>query len=189
MRRKVLSKEEFAAKLRAELAARPKPPPPAESREATVEALRHFTHIFSQAVYGAAVGDPKGYAAFLDAEPAREDLGRALHDALAASRFITPDHPEWDTVMRPPTEDEIKAQEDALKRRAGIKTRKALYNGAGLVSVTMRDCTIELHPLRYLGRGAWEGVRGQEPIRLPGSISDSELGDAVTAAIEISRSL
>lgn len=187
MKQKVLTKEEFAAKLRAELAARPKPPPPVESREATVEAFRHFTHVFSHAVYRAAYGDPKGYAAFLDPDPARGDLGRAVHEALAASRFITPDHPEWGTVMRPPTEDEIRAQEDDLKRRAGIKTRKALYNGAGLVSVTMRDGAIELRPLRHLGRGAWEGIRGQEPIRLPGSISDTELGDAVTAAIEISR--
>ena len=189
MKRKVLTKEEFAAKLRAELAARPKPPPPARRSVATVEALRHFTHIFSHAVYRAAVGDPKGYTAFLDAEPAREVLGRAVHEALAASRFITPDHPEWDTVMRPPTEDEIRAQEDDLKRRAGIKTRKALYNGAGLVSVTMRDGAIELRPLRHLGRGAWEGIRGQEPVRLPESVPDAELGQAVAAAIEISRTL
>lgn len=184
---RALAKDEFAAKLRAELASRPAPPPPPKRKRATVEAYRHFTHIFSHAVYRATVGDPKGYTAFLDAEPAREVLGRAVHEALAASRFITPDHPEWDTVMRLPTEGEVRAQEDDLKRRAGIKTRKALYNGAGLVSVTMRDGAIELRPLRHLGRGAWEGIRGHESIRLPGSISDTELGDAVNAAVEISR--
>ncbi|MEX5729803.1 hypothetical protein Ga0609869_003156 [Rhodovulum iodosum] len=178
------------AQLKAQNARKPKPPPsppPARRSVATVEALRHFTHIFSQAVYRAAVGDPRGYAAFLDPEPPREDLGRAVHDALAASRFITPDHPEWDTVMRPPTEDEIRAQEDDLKRRAGIKTRKALYNGAGLVSVTMRDGAIELRPLLHLGRGAWEGIKGHEPVRLPESVSNAELGEAVAAAIDISR--
>jgi hypothetical protein len=185
-----MSFEKALAQMKAQNARKPKPPPsppPARRSVATVEALRHFTHIFSQAVYRAAVGDPRGYAAFLDPEPAREDLGRALHDALAASRFITPDHPDWDTVMRPPTEDEIRAQEDDLKRRAGIKTRKALYNGAGLVSVTMRDGAIELRPLLHLGRGAWEGIKGHEPVRLPESVSNAELGEAVAAAIEISR--
>ncbi|GHE06496.1 hypothetical protein U879_08250 [Defluviimonas sp. 20V17] len=185
-----MSFEKALAQMKAQNARKPKPPPPpqpAESREATVEAYRQFMHVFSQAVYGAAVGDPKGYAAFLEAEPARGDLGRAVHEALAASRFITPDHPEWDAIMRMPTEDEIRAQEDDLKRRAGIKTRKALYNGAGLVSVTLRDGAIELRPLRHLGRGAWEGIRGHEPVRLPEFVSDTELGEAVAAAIKISR--
>lgn len=185
-----MSFEKALAQMKAQNARKPKPPPPpppAESREATVDAYRQFTHVFSHAVYRAAVGDPKGYAAFLDPEPARERLGRAVHEALAASRFITPDHPEWDAIMRMPTEDEIKAREEDLKRRAGVKTNKALYNGVGSVAVTLRDGQIELRPLRYLGRVAWEGIRGHEPIRLPESVSDTELGDAVTAAIEISR--
>ncbi|MDF0602616.1 contact-dependent growth inhibition system immunity protein [Psychromarinibacter sp. C21-152] len=185
-----MSFKKALAQMKAQNARRPKPPtppPPVESKEATVDAYRQFTHVFSHAVYRAAVGDPKGFAAFLDPQPAREDLGRAVHEALAASRFITPEHPEWDTVMRPPTADEIKARENDLKRRAGVKTNKALYNGVGSVAVTLQDGQIELSPLRHLGRGAWEGIRGHEPIRLPGSISDTELGDAVTAAIEISR--
>lgn len=187
MKRKVLTKEEFAAKLRAELAARPKPPPPAESREATVEAFRNFTHVFSHAVYRAAYGDPKGYAAFLDPDPAREDLGRAVHDALAASRFITPGHPEWDAIMRMPTEGETKAREEALKLRAGVKTVKALYTGVGSVAVTLRDGQIELHALRHRGRGAWEGIRGHKPVLLPESVSNIDLGEAVAEAIKISR--
>lgn len=184
-----MSFEKALAQMKAQNARKPKPPPPppAESREATVEAYRQFTHVFSQAVHSTAVGDPKGYAAFLDAEPAREDLGRALHDALTASRFTTPDHPEWDTIMRPPTADEIKAREADLKRRAGVKTNKALYKGVGSVAVTLQDGQIKLNPLRHRGRGAWEGIRGHEPIRWTASVSDAELGDAVTAAIEISR--
>lgn len=185
-----MSFEKALAQLKVQNARKPKPPappPPKECKEATVDAFRHFTHVFSHAVYRAAVYDPQGYAAFLDAEPAREDLGRAVRDALAASRFITPDHPEWDIIMRPPTADEIKAREEDLRRRAGVKTNKALYNGVGSVAVTLRDGQIELRPLRHLGRGAWEGIRGHQPIRLPGSVSDTELGDAVNAAIEISR--
>ena len=185
-----MSFEEALAQMKAQSARKPKPPPappPAESREATVEAFRHFTYVFSHAVYRAAYGDPKGYAAFLDAEPAAEVLGRAVYYALAASRFITPDHPEWDTVMRPPTAVEIKGREDDLKRRAGVKTNKALYNGVGSVAVTLQDGKIELHPLRHRGRGAWEGIKGHEPVRLADSASSAELGEAVAAAIEISR--
>ncbi|MFC3119352.1 hypothetical protein ACFOHS_18735 [Jhaorihella thermophila] len=81
------------AQLKAQNARKPKPPappPPKERKEATVDAFRHFTHVFSQAVYGAAYGDPKGYTEYLDPSPTNADLGRALRAALAASRFITP---------------------------------------------------------------------------------------------------
>jgi len=153
-----------------------------------MEAFRQFTLLFSHAVYRGGYGDPKGYAAFLDAEPAREDLGRAVHDALAARRFIPPDHPEWSTVIRMPTEDEIKAREEDLKRRAGVKTLKALNTGVGSVAVTLRDGQIELRPLRHRGRGTWEGIRGHKPTRLPESVSDAELGDAVAVALDVSKS-
>lgn len=185
-----MSFEKALAQMKAQNARKPKPPPPsppAESRAATVEAFRQFTHVFSQAVYRAAYGDPKGYAAFLAAEPAHDDLGRAVHDALAASRFITPGHPEWEAIMQMPTEGEIKAREEDLKLRAGVKTVRALYTGFGGVAVTLRDGQIELHALRHLGRGAGEGIRGHEPVLLPESVSDTDLGEAVAEAIRISR--
>ena len=143
--------------------------------------------MFFLAVYLSAYGEPEGYTEYLDPEPTNAELGQALRAALAASRFITPDHPEWDSVMRPPTAVEIKGREDDLKRRAGVKTNKTLYNGVGSVAVTLQDGQIELHPLRHRGRGAWEGIKGHEPVRLAESVSSAELGKAVAAAIEISR--
>lgn len=159
---RALAKDEFAAKLRAELASRPAPPPPPKRKRATVEAYRHFTHIFSHAVYRATVGDPKGYTAFLDAEPAREVLGRAVHEALAASRFITPDHPEWDTVMRLPTEGEVRAQEDDLEtscrhqdpQGALQRSRTGFRHHAG-----WRNRTASVAPSRPRGLGGDQGTR------------------------------
>lgn len=186
-----MSFEKALAQLKASNARQPKPPappPPPERKVATVDAYRQFTQVYSHAVYGFAYGDPKGYTAFLDPEPTVEDLGRSVREALTASRYISPDHPEWDAVIRPPTADDIREREDELKHRAGVKTRKALYNGAGCVAITLQDGEIELRPLRYRGSGGWEGITGHETVRLPEAVPDVELGAAVAAVIEVSRS-
>ena len=116
------------------------------------------------------------------------DIGREARKALLASRFITPDHPEWDAVMRFPTKEEFKAWEEADKARAGVKTLKALFNGAGNVSLRLQDGQIEIKPTRYRGRGHWEGIRGHEDTVLPEDVSDEALGKAVLKALDISKS-
>jgi CDI immunity protein len=163
---------------------KPAPPPP-ERKEASVDAFRQFTWIFSQAVYGAAVGDPKGDNRFHPAEMSDEELGRAAREALMASRFITPDHPEWTALMRFPTKEEGQALQERLKARAGVKTLKALYSGARSVSLELRNGAITIHPSRYRGSGHWEGVPGAEPIKVPQSVSDAELGAAIREGLLI----
>ena len=104
-----------------------------------------------------------------------------------ASRFIDPKHPEWDEVIRIPTKEEFKAWEEADKARAGVKTLKALYNGAGSVSLSLHDGAIAIKPWRYRGRGHWEGIRGQDDTILSEDVSDEEFGQAIISALEISR--
>ncbi|MDN2565192.1 hypothetical protein N1F89_03070, partial [Aquibium sp. A9E412] len=74
------------------------PPPPEERKRASITAFRAFYWIHSWAVYRASLLDPEG----VDAEyPANLDdaaLGAAAREALLASRFIAPDHPDWDRV-------------------------------------------------------------------------------------------
>lgn len=188
MTRKVLSPEEFGAMMRAEEAARPKPPPPPERKQAIVYAFRKFTHVISQAVYGMCYGDPEGYDAFLPADLAVEDLGIAARAALEASRFITPDHPEWSRIMRFPTKEETAAEDSRLKAQAGVKTLSALYNGAGMASLRMIDGRIEITPLRYRGSGHWEGIKGQQPVIVDAGSSEGVLGTAIKEAISVSRS-
>jgi CDI immunity protein len=164
---------------------KPAPPPP-ERKQATIYAFRRFTWILSHAVYGAAYGDPKGYDRFLPAEMSDEALGRAARAALSASRFITPDHPEWAELMRFPTKEEDKAEDDRLKAQAGVKTIKALYSGAASVRLRLQNGVIKINASRYRGSGHWEGIPGAEPVELPQLVSDAELGAAIREGLAIS---
>ena len=186
--RKVLTKEEFAAKLRKEREERAKKiKPPKEFKLAGVSAYRRFVEIHSSAVYGAGYPDPKGYHQYFAPEMSAFDLGREARAALMASRFITPEHPEWDSVIRIPRSEEFKAWEEEDKARAGVKTLKALFNGAGNVGLRLQDGQIRLSPSRHRGRGHWEGIRGQEDTVLPEGVSDAELGAVIVELLEVSR--
>ena len=90
--------------------------------------------------------------------------------------------------MRFPTADEIKAAQEDNKARAGVKTLKALFNGAGNVSLRLQEGQIEITPWRYRGSGHWEGIRGHEDTVLPEDVSDEAFGKAVMDALDISRS-
>ncbi|NKB26827.1 MAG: DUF1436 family protein [Rhodobacteraceae bacterium] len=186
--RKVLTTEEWIAKRRAEAAERKKrAKPPKVSKDAIINAHRAFTNIVSFAVYRRGCPDPKGNNEYLAPNMNAEDIGREARAALMASRFITPDHPEWDSIMRWPTPEEIKALNEADKARAGVKTLKALYNGAGSVTLTLKDANIRLKPWRYRGRSSWEGIRGHEDTVLPEDVSDEAFGKAILDALDISR--
>lgn len=187
--KKVLTTEEWIAKRRAEAGERKKrAKPPKESKDAIINAHRAFTKIVSFAVYRSGCPDPRGYNEYLEPNMNAEDIGREARAALMASRFITPDHPEWDSIMRFPTKEEIKALDEAEKARAGVKTLKALYNGAGSVTLTLQDAKIRLKPWRYRGRSSWEGIRGHEDTVLPEDVSDEAFGKAILDALDISRS-
>jgi len=179
--------EQLRARIRRERWFEPKPVPPKEWKSGGVTAYRFFTRIYSRAVYGSAHLDPKGYDRFHPPVMTNVDLGREARAALLASRFITPDHPEWDTAIRFPTDEEIRVREGKLKRRAGVSSRKALYAGAGFVSLSLQDRLIRIRPSRYAGRGGWEGIPGIEPTTLPESVSNEELGAAINVALELSR--
>lgn len=139
-------------------------------------------------MYGSAHLDPKGYHQYFSADLTAIEIGVRARAAFLASRFITPEHPEWNDVIRIPTKEEFKAWEESDKARAGVRTLKALFNGAGHVSLTLRDGKIAIKPTRYRGHGHWEGIRGQEDTVLPEHVSYEELGRAIPGALDISRS-
>ncbi|MBK1622708.1 contact-dependent growth inhibition system immunity protein [Afifella marina] len=165
----------------------PEPPPPKPRKQATVEAYRAFTRIYSHAVYGAAYPDPAGYDQIHTARMPDSDLGYEARSALRASRFVAPEHPDWDSVIRIPTDDELREEEERDKKRAGVRSLRALYAGAGSVSLQLRDGEITIEAERHRGHGHWEGIPGIKPTILPESVSDEVLGAAVNAALEVSR--
>lgn len=155
-------------------------------QEATVEAFRAFTRISSQAVYGMTAFDPKGYRRIFATPPGKAELGASVRAALAASRFLDPTHPEFDAVMRFSSDSEFAEMERADLERAGLKTRAALYRGAGHVSAMLQDGEIGLVPWRHRGAGHWEEF-GAERFSASAALSDEELGAAVLTEIERSR--
>ncbi len=184
-----MSHERAVAQLRArflrERESEPSPPKP--HKQATVEAYRAFTRIYSHAVYGAAYPDPFGYDQIHAAQMPDGELGCEARSALLASRFVAPEHPDWDRVIRIPTDDELREEEERDRKRAGVRSLRALYAGAGSVSLRLQDGEITIEAERYRGRGHWEGIRGMEPTTLPESVSDEELGAAINAALQVSR--
>lgn len=179
--------QQLRERIEREARSRPPPPPLTPRKHARIEAYRTFTRIFSQAVSSLAVADPKGVNAVFEPDMAAADLGREARAALAASRFIPPDHPEYHSLIRFPTEEETGALEARNRAVAGVKTRAALYKGAGYVALRMTEGVIEVVALRYRGRGHWEGIRGSTPQQLPETVTDDEFGAAILAAIDRSR--
>ena len=106
--RKVLTFEEQRAKALTRAAEwKKRAKPPKESKDTIINAHRAFTKIISFAVYRSGCPDPKGYNEYLAPNMNAEYTGREARAALMARRFITPDHPEWDAIMRWPTPEEI----------------------------------------------------------------------------------
>jgi hypothetical protein len=163
------------------------PPPPPVRKEAEVTAYRKFYRIHSWAVYGAGSLDPDGYDQIHPADLDDTALGAAAREAPLASRFIAPDHPDWDRVGAYWNLEKGDKLEEQLRAAAGVKTNTALYKGAGNVHLDLRGGTIAIDPMKYAGRGGFDGIRGLEPTKLPADISDEALGAAIRAAIEISR--
>lgn len=164
----------------------PLPPPPIR-KEAAIVAFRKFHRIHSWAVYGAGLLDPDGYDRLHSADLDNRALGAASREALLASRYIAPDHPDWDRVDAYWNLENGDKLRERLRAAAGVKTNSALYKGAGNVALELRDGIIAVRPLKYAGRGGFEGIRDLEPTKLPETISDEALGAAIRAAIEISR--
>ncbi|MDQ0315501.1 contact-dependent growth inhibition system immunity protein [Amorphus orientalis] len=162
-------------------------PPPEERKEASVTAFKKFYRIHSWAVFRACLLDPDGIDG--DHPPDLDDaaLGAAAREALLASRFIGPDHPDWGRVRASVTPEAARSDEERLKARAGVKTQQALYSGVGEVSLTLKDGNIRLLPGKYQGRGGFGSLNGVDPTELPETVSDAELGAAIRHLVDVSR--
>ena len=161
----------------------PRTPPAKSSKSTDVEVYRQFTRVISHATYRSSHHDPKGVEFFLPTEFSDRELGEKARAALTASRFLTPDHPEFDDVMRFLSKDEEQAYDKRLLDAAGVKTLKTLYKGARSVSLRLRDGVISIKSWKYRYAGHWEGIRGLEPITVPETVDDAKLGQAIRAGL------
>lgn len=166
----------------------PKAPPPPFQKTASLTAYRQVIHLFSQACYRMSVPDPKGMDVFLPPDLADAELGRQVRAALAASRFIGPDHPERDSIVDGlHTDERARAWNRRVLDAAGVKTLKALRAGARSVSLTLRDGVITIAPWEQQTRDFWGPLDPSLTLTVPEGTPDEALGQAVREALGRSR--
>jgi hypothetical protein len=132
--------------------------------------------------------DPDGIRHVLPPDASAEQLGTAILDALAHSRFIPPSHPDFDALFKKRKAAELVDAYDAeLMWLAGVKTKASLYRGAKGVNVTHHADwgEIKIHAFaRRKGRYFWSkttDVSGKETVSF--SASALEVGEAYLRAL------
>ncbi|MGB5557628.1 MAG: contact-dependent growth inhibition system immunity protein [Paracoccaceae bacterium] len=118
-----------------------------------------------------------------------EEIGTAILDALAHSRFIPPSHPDFDALFKERKAAELVDAYDAeLMRLARVKTKASLYRGAKGVNVTHHADwgEIKIHAFaRRKGRYFWSkktDPTGNETVSY--GASARELGETYLRALE-----
>ena len=159
-----------------------------ENYSATANQFSKFYLIESEVCYRAAMFDPDGVRHVLSPDATAEQLGAAILDALAHSRFIPPSHPDFAKLFTDRRAAELVDDYDAeLMRLAGVKTKTSLYRGAKGVNVThhVDHGEIKIYASsRRKGRYFWSkstDVTGQET--LPSTSSALEVGEAYLCAL------
>ena len=158
------------------------------SKRVGVTRFRDFYDIHSYAVSGMTLLDPDGYREFLSIGMSDVELGSAVHSALAASRFFELFDPAWERVKAHWNLEQARKDEERLKSRAGVKTRKALYTGAGRLFLIQKNERIKVSAYRYAGGENWSSIKGHEPVVLPEAVSDDEFGAVIRRELDISTS-
>ncbi|MCP1200870.1 contact-dependent growth inhibition system immunity protein [Notoacmeibacter sp. MSK16QG-6] len=130
--------------------------------------------------------DPDRYDAFLSLDIEPKDLALHSREALAASRFIT-DSEEGKRIWNYTTSDASRTVLDEMKKKAGVRSLKALYRDAGCVDLVLSGGVIELQPWRHMGGERWMLFKNRETIKFPETVSDEELGTALLSELEVSR--
>lgn len=159
-----------------------------ENYSVTANAFTKFYLIESEVCYRAALPDPEGVRHVLPPDATAEQLGTAILDALAHSRFIPPSHPDFDALFKERKAAELVDAYDAeLMRLAGVKSKIALYRGAKGVNVTHHADWGEIKIFacaRRKGRYFWSNktdVSGEETVRYGTAAPD--LGAAYLRAL------
>jgi CDI immunity protein len=155
---------------------------PVERRAYNVTAhlkiLKHFVLLESRATYRSSHYDPKGIQIILNPDLSDADLGESAWAVLRAARFVPPDHPDWDMFDMPLTPEEEKAYYARLMKRAGVRSRKALYAGSVLVTMRRENGVITLHTAVPVF-GGFRGYKGMPQEHLPDTITNEALGRAL----------
>lgn len=136
--------------------------------------------------------DPKGKQLLLPLDASDEELGAAVLDALAHSRFVRP----W----QQPQVDEVIFDMKALRKRyerwvtklmkaCGYKTRRSLFNKMSNCSVTRREGVITISPSAHAKSEVWtgDGISEEDYVSIPAESLPAEVGAALRLAFSRCR--
>jgi hypothetical protein len=144
--------------------------------------------------YRSARVDPKGKKHFLPPDVSDKDLGSAILDALAYSRFVLP-APREDVWIHPEVEfdsdlydynigiQRSKQWVEHLMEKYGYKTKRALYKNMHTCSIERYQNLLTIHPWHHEKLEVWGGMsmKDQE-VTLSADSSPSEIGAALRLA-------
>lgn len=155
-----------------------------------------FIHIETWSGYrGMDRRDYKGKSNFLALSASDEDLGFAVLDALAHSRwllgcpregFVPPSGLEFDMEQY---DYKLTAERNAqwlklLMERYGYKTKRALFKNFLNCGIESKDGVIKIIPMRRAGAEGWEGLGPNDAgaVEIPADSSPAEIGAALRLA-------
>ncbi len=144
---------------------------------------------------GGTNADPKGRRILLTPDATDEEVGCALLDALAVSRFVLPEprtdvwvHPEADFDKDLSDYKQV-ALRDAertqnLMARYGYKTKRALFKDMKNCSIKSAEGTMAISPTHHEKLEAWGRTKddGIEDVVIPADSSPAGIGAALRLA-------
>ncbi|MCP1200868.1 contact-dependent growth inhibition system immunity protein [Notoacmeibacter sp. MSK16QG-6] len=155
-------------------------------RRAAVFSFSAFHRVHSWACFGMATLDPDDLDEILSAELGARELGAAAWTALRASRYLE-DGVEVRRVWEALKTDPSKRIFEEMKKRAGVRSIKALFRGSASVDLIWTEGTIELQPHRHIRGDRWALFKNRVTIKFSETVSEEELGTALLSELEVSR--
>jgi hypothetical protein len=168
-----------------------------KSAWANAQANNDFINIKTYSGYTLIMWDQKGASHVLPPDADDEQLGFAIMDALAHSRFILPAppdssvwiHPEagfdpefYDQKIRKPIyEDWIKS----IMKRFRYKTKSAMFKGMRNCNIIMTAGVIIITPLHRVRSDAWdrEGLTPEDDVVISTNSGNQAIGKALRLAL------
>jgi hypothetical protein len=111
-----------------------------------------------------------------------EELGKALHDALARSRFVSPEEARL-LLNREATKSAYETWVQELLRFRSPKSRRSVFKRMTSCNVKLVDSQIRLEPTRHVKLEAWEGLGQEMAVVVSTSETLSGLGEALRQAL------
>jgi len=145
--------------------------------------------------YRSSQADPKGVEHFFSPDAADKELGLAVLDTLAHSRFVLPE-PRKDVWIHPEatfdmelydydlTNQRYKKWVDGTLERYGYKTKRALFKDMKKCSIESKDGQITIRPSYHEKLEAWsgKGISESDYVTISSGSSSSDIGAALRLA-------